>query len=179
MIELTLNNTTIMGYGLKVSCEQDLPEADLSGQGSSSAAAERGVKPKRLKVSLKIKYEDTDVLSKILQLSIATDGSKGARSIYNINNQTASAFGVRQVRFTERVSAQELDGTHAWSVTFVLVEYLSTAEKIEDQLNADSDTTALASADSSVAEESSSTTIVSSWLDKLMAKLDTALSDEK
>lgn len=174
MIALILNDTTITGYDLRVSCELALPEDDLSGQGSSSATAERGVKAKRLKISLKIPYDDSEVLSNLLQLSIATDESTSQRTIYNIDNQTASAFGVRQVRFTDKVSAQEMEGTQAWVVSFMLVEYLSISEKLEEQ-NSDSETT-VASADSSVASESSSTT--TSWLDKIIAQLNTTLSNE-
>ncbi|BFM50575.1 DNA-binding protein [Marinomonas sp. THO17] len=174
MIALILNNTTITGYGLKVSCELPLPEEDLSGQSSSTATAEKGFKPKRLKVSLNIKYEDADVLSTILLLSSATDSGTGKRTVYNIDNQTASAFGVRQVRFTDRVSAQEMDGSHAWSVSFTLLEHLSTSEKIESQRLAQSDTK-LAAADQAAAEEAQGNR---SWLDKLIDKLDSALSNE-
>ncbi len=174
MIALILNDTTITGYGLKVSCELALPEDDLSGQSSSTATAEKGFKPKRLKVSLNIKYEDADVLSTILLLSSATDEDTKKRTVYNIDNQTASAFGVRQVRFSDRVSAQEMDGSHAWSVSFTLLEHLSTSEKIESQRLAESEPN-LAEADQNAAQESQAD---STWLDKVLTYLDGNLSKE-
>lgn len=174
MIALILNDTTITGYGLKVACELALPEDDLSGQSSSTATAEKGFKPKRLKVSLNIKYEDADVLSTILLLSSATNTDTGKRTVYNIDNQTASAFGVRQVRFSDRVSAQEMDGSHAWSVSFTLLEHLSTAEKIESQRLVESNAN-LAEADQSAAQESKSDT---TWLDKVLTHLDSNLAKE-
>ncbi|RBO85900.1 DNA-binding protein [Marinomonas aquiplantarum] len=174
MIALILNDTTITGYGLKVACELALPEDDLSGQSSSTATAEKGFKPKRLKVSLNIKYEDADVLSTILLLSSATDSDTGKRTVYNIDNQTASAFGVRQVRFTDRVAAQEMEGSHAWSVNFTLLEHLSTSEKIESQRLEQSDSN-LAAADQATADDSQNNT---TWLDKLLSHLDGSLANE-
>ncbi len=100
MIILVLGDTQINGYGHKVNCRFSLPESDLSGKSSSTATAEEGEKACRLRVTLNIKYEDPDFLKIIKRLSTAKD-DKGKRVVYNINNQTAKAFGVRQVRFTE------------------------------------------------------------------------------
>ncbi len=178
MITLVLNDTKITGYGQKVTCELALPDEDLSGQSSSSAVAEKGFKPKRLRVSLNIKYENVSELSEIVLLSTATDEAKGTRKVYNIENQTAKAFSVRQVRFTERVSAQELDDTQAWSVSFVLVEHLSIPEKVEAISIANNEPT-VAPVDSAVVSESSSAVDEpKSWVEKVVTYLDTALADE-
>ena len=178
MITLALDKTKITGYGLKVTCELALPDEDLSGQSSSSATAEKGFKPKRLRVSLNIKYEDAAVLSEIVLLSTATHETKGTRKVYNIENQTAKAFSVRQVRFTERVSAQELDDTQAWSVSFVLVEHLSIPEKVE-AIKISENEPAVAPADNNVVSESSAAASEPlGWAEKVAAYLDSALSNE-
>lgn len=132
MIVLALDDTNIAGYGHKITCEQPLPDDDLSGQSSSSLSAENGIKPKRLRVSLNIKYSDIKNLAELVLLSTETT-EDGSRKKYKIVNQTAAAFNIRQVRFSERFSAQELDGAQAWSVTFVLVEQLSVPEKVEEK----------------------------------------------
>jgi hypothetical protein len=46
-------------------------------------------------------------------------------------NDTASAFGVRQVQFADGVSAREDDSTRAWLVQFTLSEKLSNPERVE------------------------------------------------
>ena len=132
MLSLILDETTINGFGHKVTCELALPDEDLSGQSSSSAAAEGGIKPKRLRVQLNIKYDDRDDLADLVLLASATNDD-GSRKKYKIVNDTATAFNIRQVRFTERFSAQELDNTQAWSVSFVLVEHISVPEKVEQK----------------------------------------------
>lgn len=178
MITLVLNDTKITGYGQKVTCELALPDEDLSGQSSSSAVAEKGFKPKRLRVSLNIKYENVSELSEIVLLSTATDEAKRTRKVYNIENQTAKAFSVRQVRFTERVSAQELDDTQAWSVSFVLVEHLSIPEKVE-AINIATNEPAVAPADNNVVSDAAvSNDEPMSWLENAFAYLDSALSSE-
>lgn len=179
MIILTLSGTLIEGYGHKVSCEFSLPESDLSGKSSSTAAAEEGEKACRLRVSLNIKYDDADYLKTITKLSMAKDSSTGARMIYNIENQTAKAFGVRQVRFTDKVNAQELDDTQAWAVSFTLVEHLSTAEKVEE-LKIKKEEPKAAPADQKVISEvSAAESAPASWIEKGVAYLDSLLAGEE
>lgn len=176
MITLVLNDTKISGYGIKVTCELALPEEDLSGQSSSSATAEKGFKPKRLRVSMNVKYEDAAELANIVLLSTETHELKGTRLVYNIENQTAKAFSVRQVRFSDKVSAQELEDTQAWSVSFVLVEHLSIPEKVEASKLAQNEPK-VATADTKVVSESQRGE-TSSWLDNVLTYLDSALADE-
>jgi hypothetical protein len=46
-------------------------------------------------------------------------------------NDTAEAFGVRQVEFSDGVSAREADTLKAWLVQFTLSERESNPEKVE------------------------------------------------
>lgn len=127
---LQLDDQVISGYGLKITAELALPSEDLSGTGSSSLTAENGTKPKRLRCTLNVKYDTPEQLQAINLLAEGKQSS-GQRKVYTIINQTAEAFNIRQVRFTERLTAQELDDVEAWAVSFVLLEYQSVAERVE------------------------------------------------
>nr|VFK54381.1 MAG: hypothetical protein BECKTUN1418F_GA0071002_10425 [Candidatus Kentron sp. TUN]VFK55277.1 MAG: hypothetical protein BECKTUN1418D_GA0071000_10308 [Candidatus Kentron sp. TUN]VFK56643.1 MAG: hypothetical protein BECKTUN1418E_GA0071001_10425 [Candidatus Kentron sp. TUN] len=92
--------------------------------------AERGFKPKRLRVSLRIRYADRGQLESLVRLAEATDAA-GDRRVYEILNRTAKAYRIRQVLFTERLQANEQAGEQAWQVSFHLVEHHSNPERVE------------------------------------------------
>jgi len=69
-------------------------------------------------------------LRNLMRLAEAT-GSGGQLKTYRVVNDTASAFGVRQVEFTDGVSAREDDTLRAWLVQFTLSEKLSNPERVE------------------------------------------------
>lgn len=127
---LSLNGNEIQGYGFLITGEQPLPDEDLSAQTSSTLTAEKGFKGKRLRVKLNIKFVDVGHLKRLMTLVQDVD-AQGRRLVYTVNNQTATAMGIRQVRFSDRVSAKELDGPQAWEVSFVLLEHKSIPEKRE------------------------------------------------
>lgn len=179
MITLVLGKTKIEGYGHTVNCKFSLPESDLSGKSSSTAGAEEGDKACRLRVSLKIRYKDSDFLKDIKLLSMAKDETKGTRKVYNIENQTAKAFGVRQVRFTDEVTAQELDEEQAWSVAFTLVEHLSIAEKIETQKIKTEEPSAAVADEKVVSETTAAESTPAGWIEKGLAWLDSQLATEE
>lgn len=176
MITLILGDYSVKGFGLKLTAELSLPEEDLSGQSSSSASAESGIKPKRMRVSLNIPYDDDEALTSLIALAEATDAN-GSRQIYNIVNQTAAVYRVRQVRFTERFTAQELDDSQAWAVTFVLVEHRSIPERIE-QKRVENLEPAVPTADAKIKSEASEQQ-PPSWFEKVvLSPLNTALAPE-
>jgi hypothetical protein len=177
MITLVLNDQPILGYELKITAELALPEEDLSGQGSSSLSAEQGIKPKRLRVSLKIKHETPGYLSDLISLASAVDAETGKRVVYTIENDTANAFSVRQVRFTEKISANELGETQAWQVAFVLLEQQSIPEKIEAK-RIEKTEPKVAAVDNKVISETAVEEPTPGWFERLFASLDNALSDE-
>ena len=179
MIILVLNDTKIEGYGHTVNCRFSLPESDLSGKSSSTAGAEEGDKACRLRVSLKIAYNTPDFLKNIKLLSMAKDEAKGTRKVYNIENQTAKAFGVRQVRFTDEVSAQELDDEQAWSVSFTLIEHLSIAEKVETQKIKTDEPKAAPADEKVISEVSAAESLPAGWLEKGLAWMDSKLAEEE
>ncbi|RBO83444.1 hypothetical protein [Marinomonas aquiplantarum] len=178
MIILSLNGTQIKGYGIKVDCEFSLPESDLSGKSSSTATAEEGEKACRLRVSLNIKYSDADDLKTIKLLSMDKDNDTGTRKIYNIDNQTAKAFAIRQVKFSDKLTARELDDAQAWLVSFVLIEHQSISEKVESLKIKENEPKAVPADEKVISEEASATTSQPTWIENVFAYLDEQLAGE-
>lgn len=127
---LLLDGQKVRGKGLKVTANLRIESEDMSGQTSNTDAAHKGFKPKSLTVSLLIPYRDRANLSLLMGWAQAI-GAGGQRHTYRIVNDTAEAFGVRQVEFSDNLSAREDDSLHAWRVQFSLTEKLSTAERVE------------------------------------------------
>ena len=66
----------------------------------------------------------------LMSLAEAT-GAGGQLKIYRMVNDTAEAFGVRQVQFSDTFTAREDDTLSAWRVQFTLTEQLSNPERVE------------------------------------------------
>jgi len=128
---LTLNTTKINLKSLRITASQALASEDASGQSSSTDVAETGTKAKLLTVTGYVLFDDADHLSQLFALAEATQ--EGARTIYRINNHTASALGVKQVRFSSKIDAAEQDTTRQWRVSFSLAEYRSVPQKVEER----------------------------------------------
>ncbi|HBO3937276.1 TPA: DNA-binding protein [Pseudomonas aeruginosa] len=127
---LLLDGLKVRGKRLKVTANLRIETEDMSGQTSNTAAAHKGFKPKSLTVSLLIPFRDSADLSQLMSWAQATAGG-GQRHVYRIVNDTAEAFGVRQVEFSDNLSAREDDSLAAWQIQFTLTEKLSTAERVE------------------------------------------------
>ncbi|MCY1288820.1 hypothetical protein D9M70_378810 [compost metagenome] len=129
---LLLDGEQVQGKELKVVACLPIESGDLSGQTSATDQAHQGFKPKTLSASMLIPFRDQAHLKALLRLAEATDGG-GQRKVYRIVNDTANAFGIRQVRFAENVFAREDDSLAAWRVQFDLVEKLSNPERVEQR----------------------------------------------
>ncbi|WP_323600722.1 DNA-binding protein [Pseudomonas putida] len=127
---MLLNGQKVEGKNLKVTASLSIESEDMSGQTSNTETAHKGFKPKSLAVSLMILYQDTQQLRALMTMAEATE-TGGQRATYRIVNDTAAAFGVRQVQFSDSVSAREADNLKAWMVQFTLTEKLSNPEKVE------------------------------------------------
>lgn len=127
---LLLNGQKVRGKGLKVTANLRIESEDMSGQTSNTSKAHKGFKPKSLTVSLMIPYVNRTDLAQLMSWAQAT-AAGGQRCTYRIVNDTAEAFGVRQVEFSDNLSAREDDSLFAWRVQFTLAEKLSTAERVE------------------------------------------------
>lgn len=127
---LLLDGEQVRGKNIKVTGNLRIESDDLSGQTSNTDSAHKGFKPKTLTITLQIPFVDQQYLRSLMRLAEAT-GSGGQRKTYRIVNDTASAFGVRQVEFTDNVSAREDDTLRTWIVQFTLSEKLSNPERVE------------------------------------------------
>ena len=125
---LVLDQTQIKGHEIRVTGSQELASQDLSGDTSNSEVMETGFKPVKLAVSMRIAFKDQQDLLSIVQLARAL-GEGGTRKIYQVQNITAEAYKVRQVRFNQQVRAAELADEQSWQVSFTLVEYNTVPER--------------------------------------------------
>jgi len=132
---LLLDGEQVRGKNLKVTANLRIESDDLSGQTSNTDSAHRGFKPKTLAVTLLIPFVDESQLRSLMRLAEAT-GTGGQLKTYRLVNDTASAFGVRQVQFSDGVSAREDDSLRAWLVQFTLWEKLSNPERVETRRSA-------------------------------------------
>jgi len=127
---LLLDGEQVRGKNMKVTANLRIESDDLSGQTSNTDSAHKGFKPKTLAVTLMIPFVDDVHLRTLMRMAEATS-SGGQLKTYRIVNDTASAFGVRQVQFSDGVSAREDDSVRAWLVQFTLSEKLSNPERVE------------------------------------------------
>jgi hypothetical protein len=129
---LLLDGQQILGKRLKITANLRIESDDLSGQTSNSQTAHKGFKPKTLSVSMAVPFVDAVQLRDLMRLAEATVGG-GQLKTYRIVNDTAAAFGIREVQFSDGVSAREDDILSQWLVQFTLSEKLSNPERVENR----------------------------------------------
>ncbi|MCY0110728.1 DNA-binding protein [Pseudomonas monsensis] len=129
---LLLDGEQVMGKNLKITANLRIEADDMSGQTSNTDTAHKGFKPKTLAVTLMIPFVDSAQLRTLMRLAEATAGG-GQLKMYRIVNDTAAAFGIREVQFSDGVSAREADTQAAWLVQFTLSEKASNPEKVEQR----------------------------------------------
>lgn len=127
---LLLDGQKVNGKSLKVTANLRIESGDMSGQTSNTDSAHKGFKPKALTVSLLIPYRDQAHLVELMRLAEAT-ATGGQLKTYRVVNDTAETFGVRQVTFSDTITAREDDSLSAWRVQFTLTEKLSNPERVE------------------------------------------------
>jgi hypothetical protein len=129
---LLLDGEQILGKKMKITANLRIESDDMSGQTSSTDKGHKGFKPKTLAVTLQIPFADNDQLRTLMRLAEST-ASGGQLKKYRIVNDTAAAFGIREVEFSEGVSAREDDSLAQWLVQFTLSEKLSNPERVESR----------------------------------------------
>ncbi|PQP06313.1 DNA-binding protein [Pseudomonas frederiksbergensis] len=129
---LLLDGEQVLGKNMKITANLRIESDDMSGQTSNTQTAHKGFKPKTLAVTLMIPFIDAMQLRTIMRLAEATVGG-GQLKMYRIVNDTAAAFGIREVQFSDGVSAREDDTRAAWLVQFTLSEKASNPEKVEQR----------------------------------------------
>lgn len=127
---LALNGEAIPLMGLRVTVSMQFQEKDQSGQTSSTANAEQGIKAKELRITGTIPFKQANVLTRLFALAEAKSAG-GQLQTYRVANLVAQTVNFREGTFTGTVDAPPLDGKMAWLVTFTLREKISVAEKRE------------------------------------------------
>ncbi|MBH2951960.1 hypothetical protein I5Q45_23200 [Serratia marcescens] len=125
---LALDGEGISMKNMLVSPSMQFQEKDQSGQTSSTANAEQGIKAKELRVSGLVTFDEEATLQRLFQLASATDAS-GALKKYRIANETAAAINFREATFTGSIDATPQEDRLAWLVNFTLREKISVPEK--------------------------------------------------
>lgn len=125
---LALDGEGIVMKNMLVSPSMQFQEKDQSGQTSSTANSEQGIKAKELRVTGLITYEDEPVLQRLFQLASATTAS-GALKTYRVASATASAVNFREATFSGQIDAAPQEDRLAWQVSFTLREKNSVPEK--------------------------------------------------
>ena len=127
-----LNGTKIPGHSQSVAVGFNLASEDASGESSATAQIEKGDKGKELTVTTVIKWVDANDLTALTALAESKDAN-GSRTVYNIQEATANAMKVRQVKFNANFNVRKDDNNHQWIVSFNLIEYLSVPERKEER----------------------------------------------
>lgn len=125
---LALDGEGIAMQNMLVSPSMQFQEKDQSGQTSSTANSEQGIKAKELRVTGLITFDDQDVLQRLFQLASATEAS-GSLKTYRVANSTATAINFREGTFTGQIDAAPQEDRLAWQVSFTLREKGSVPEK--------------------------------------------------
>lgn len=171
---LLLDGQQVLGKRMKITANLRIESEDLSGQTSGSEKAHKGFKPKTLTVTLQIAFVDLVQLKTLMRLAEATAGG-GQLKTYRIVNDTAAAFGIRQVQFTEGVSAREDDTLASWSVQFTLTEKESNPEKVEQRRKANGTTAQSAEGNGVTGEDGTGTGTQLTGFEATLKKLDNYL----
>lgn len=129
---LALNGEGIVLKEMKVTVSMSYQDKDQSGQTSSTANAEQGIKAKELRISGLVPFSEPQILKRIFELGSARD-SAGKLQVYRVAHLAARSVNFREGTFTANIDAPQQDGKMAWLVTFTLREKLSVDEKKQER----------------------------------------------
>ncbi|MGC6248952.1 hypothetical protein ACNO7P_11035 [Bisgaard Taxon 45] len=129
-VQLSLDGKPIYLYKINMSISMKRDDKDMSGQKSSTKHTDKGIKAKEINVSGIIPYNRKEWLANLFKLAEA-ENEKGEQATYRISSMSANAINMREVRFSDGISASEDDGQMAWQVSFLLREVNSISEKKE------------------------------------------------
>lgn len=127
-VQLALNGTPIYLHNILMTVSVKREEKDMSGQKSSTKKSDKGIKAKELRVTGFIPYSRKEWLTQLFNFAESED-KKGKQSKYRVSCTAAEAVNMREVQFSDEVSATEQNGQLGWAVSFTLREVNSVAEK--------------------------------------------------
>lgn len=172
IIVLALDGEAILMKNILVTPSMQIQDKDQSGQASSTANAEQGVKGKELKVSGLIPFVDKAQLTRLFALAEAKSAS-GAMKRYRVAHEVAQAIKFREATFSGNVDAAPQTDRMAWLVNFTLKEYFSVAERKAQQAAAGGSKANVQTANGTGSAEESVEKL--SWFENVLKKVDTAI----
>ena len=128
IIVLALNGEAILMKNIIATPSMQIQDKDQSGQASSTANAEQGIKSKELRVSGLIPFSDEKQLKRLFELVEAKE-SNGAMKKYRVAHEVAQTINLREATFSGAIDAAQQTDKMAWLVNFTLREYNSVAER--------------------------------------------------
>lgn len=175
-IVLALNGEAILLKNILVTPSMQIQDKDQSGQASSTAKSEQGIKAKELKVSGLILFSEAAKLTRLFALAEAK-GTAGDMARYRVANEVAQAIKFREATFSGAIDAAPQTDKMAWLVNFTLKEVASVAEKRAEQAGAGGGktgggTVSQNATGTSAAEE---TPQQLTWFENVLKKIDTAI----
>ncbi|EQA4235411.1 hypothetical protein ACX2XH_001518 [Serratia marcescens] len=172
IIVLALDGEAILMKNILVTPSMQIQDKDQSGQASSTANAEQGVKGKELKVSGLIPFADKAQLTRLFALAEAKSASGGMKR-YRVAHEVAQAIKFREATFSGNVDAAPQTDRMAWLVNFTLKEYFSVAERKAQQAAAGGSKANAQTANGTGSAEESPEKL--SWFENVLKKVDTAI----
>ncbi|MEX6277075.1 hypothetical protein [Providencia hangzhouensis] len=128
VIILALNGEAILMKNIIATPSMQIQDKDQSGQASSTANTEQGIKSKELRISGLIPFSDEKQLTRLFELVEAKE-SNGSMKRYRVAHEVAQAIKLREATFSGAIDAAEQLDKMAWLVNFTLREYNSVAER--------------------------------------------------
>ncbi|WP_427192637.1 hypothetical protein [Serratia marcescens] len=176
IIVLALDGEAILMKNILVTPSMQIQDKDQSGQASSTANAEQGVKAKELRVSGLIPFEDKAQLTRLFALAEAKSAGGGMKR-YRVAHEVAQAIKFREATFSGNVDAAPQTDRMAWLVNFTLKEYLSVAERKDMQAAKKAEggqgQAGVQNASGTGSAEESPEKL--SWFENVLKKIDTAI----
>ncbi|HGM4960282.1 TPA: hypothetical protein ACKPZ6_003860 [Serratia liquefaciens] len=172
IIVLALDGEAILMKNILVTPSMQIQDKDQSGQASSTANAEQGVKGKELKISGLIPFADKAQLTRLFALAEAKSASGGMKR-YRVAHEVAQAIKFREATFSGNVDAAPQTDRMAWLVNFTLKEYFSVAERKAQQAAAGGSKANAQTANGTGSAEESPEKL--SWFENVLKKVDTAI----
>lgn len=114
---IAIDSWQVPGYETRINCGFKLAGEDLSGAGSYLINTDNGVKAAVLSVTTKILTNDANELATLVSKAKELDDN-GARKIYTVSSDIATAYKVRKVKFDGEVKTTEIEDAKGWVVTF-------------------------------------------------------------
>jgi hypothetical protein len=163
---------------MTVALKLPLKNENVSGSTNSTETVNTGTKAKVLAVTGTLPFTKQKHLKRLIQVAEAEDGN-GARQIYNISEEIATAADIRQVIFDGELNVRKMKELNAWNVTFSLKQKNSVAEAKEARNNTSkvvSDSAPGTIVSSPTEDQLSDATQTHGMIYNILKKLDAALA---